>query len=144
MKVVVKKVHAVCSWSWHIPRDGTHQHEAADTEEDVCGICRVSYNGTCPSCKYPGDECPLVMGECNHNFHVHCIVQWLDTATSRGLCPMCRQLFSLKRGVAINDSQLDHFAKLLNKVNRAGATELANAGLAEEQDLMMEQDFLVR
>ena len=28
-------------------------------EDDVCGICRVQFDGTCPTCKYPGDECTL-------------------------------------------------------------------------------------
>ena len=30
-------------------------------EDDVCGICRVQFDGTCPTCKYPGDECALGM-----------------------------------------------------------------------------------
>lgn len=28
-------------------------------EDDVCGICRVQFDGTCPTCKFPGDGCPL-------------------------------------------------------------------------------------
>ncbi len=28
-------------------------------EDDVCGICRVQFDGTCPQCNYPGDECTL-------------------------------------------------------------------------------------
>lgn len=28
-------------------------------EDEVCGICRVQFDGTCPTCKYPGDDCPL-------------------------------------------------------------------------------------
>lgn len=28
-------------------------------EDDVCGICRVQFDGTCPTCKYPGDDCTL-------------------------------------------------------------------------------------
>ena len=30
-------------------------------EDDVCGICRVQFDGTCPTCKYPGDDCALRM-----------------------------------------------------------------------------------
>lgn len=115
------------AWSWHIPRDSKdgHAHEI-DDDDDVCGICRASYNATCPSCKYPGDECSLVVGECNHNFHVHCIYRWLDTATSRGLCPMCRQVFQLKRGLAINDSQLDKFKELQIRKRATATGEFAD------------------
>ena len=28
-------------------------------EDEVCGICRVQFDGTCPTCKYPGDDCTL-------------------------------------------------------------------------------------
>jgi hypothetical protein len=54
MKVVVKSWHAVALWRWDIG-----QSEEQDGDEDVCGICRVPYEGCCPSCKMPGDDCPL-------------------------------------------------------------------------------------
>lgn len=38
--------HAVASWTWDA-RDGTH------------GICRMLFDGCCPDCKFPGDNCPL-------------------------------------------------------------------------------------
>jgi len=47
MKVKIKKWNAVATWRWDIP------------EDDVCGICQVDFDGTCPSCKYPGDDCSL-------------------------------------------------------------------------------------
>jgi hypothetical protein len=31
------------------------------------------------------------MGECNHSFHMHCIVAWVRQETSQERCPMCRQ-----------------------------------------------------
>ena len=37
----------MATWRWDMP------------EDDVCGICRVQFDGTCPTCKYPGDECTL-------------------------------------------------------------------------------------
>ncbi|VVT46417.1 uncharacterized protein SAPINGB_P001203 [Magnusiomyces paraingens] len=82
MKVTVKQWNAVAAWKWH----------AADDE--LCGICRAKFEATCPTCKYPGDGCPLIIGACNHSFHMHCMLKWLDTETSQGLCPMCRQPFS--------------------------------------------------
>ena len=47
MKVIIKEWNAVASWRWDMP------------EDDVCGICRVQFDGTCPQCNYPGDECTL-------------------------------------------------------------------------------------
>lgn len=47
MKVTIKKWNTVATWRWDIP------------EDDVCGICQVHFDGTCPTCKYPGDDCSL-------------------------------------------------------------------------------------
>jgi anaphase-promoting complex subunit 11 len=59
MKVTVKHWHAVAQWRW----DTGAEPSSADTNDgendDVCGICRVPYEGCCPSCKMPGDDCPL-------------------------------------------------------------------------------------
>ena len=55
MKVVVKRWHAVAQWRW----DTGNPEQDDDTEGDVCGICRVPFEGCCPSCKMPGDDCPL-------------------------------------------------------------------------------------
>lgn len=49
MKVKIKTWNAVATWRWDIPDD------------DVCGICQVHFDGTCPTCKYPGDDCSLRM-----------------------------------------------------------------------------------
>ncbi|GME67106.1 unnamed protein product [[Candida] boidinii] len=91
MKVTLNNWYAVYSWQWDVPDD------------ELCGICRVSFDGTCPTCKYPGDGCPLVIGECQHAFHMHCIWKWLETETSKGLCPMCRQTFNLDSEKAVNN-----------------------------------------
>jgi hypothetical protein len=47
MKVTIKEWNAVATWRWDMP------------EDDVCGICRVQFDGTCPTCKFPGDDCSL-------------------------------------------------------------------------------------
>lgn len=47
MKVTIKEWNAVASWRWDMP------------EDEVCGICRVQFDGTCPTCKFPGDDCSL-------------------------------------------------------------------------------------
>jgi len=38
--------HGVASWTW-------------DAHDDACGICRMAFDGCCPDCKMPGDDCPL-------------------------------------------------------------------------------------
>ena len=87
-----------------INSNGDESDDGNDEDEnDVCGICRANYNGTCPTCKIPGDSCPLVIGACKHFFHYHCIVRWLKTLHSKGLCPMCRRQFLLKKDYPINN-----------------------------------------
>ena len=38
--------HGVASWTW-------------DAQDETCGICRMAFDGCCPDCKLPGDDCPL-------------------------------------------------------------------------------------
>lgn len=67
MKITIKSYHAVASWRWNIkPKGASAAAEAdesmkadSDEEEDVCGICQVAFEGCCPTCKVPGDDCPL-------------------------------------------------------------------------------------
>lgn len=99
MKITIHSYKAVAEWKWNLP-------EHAD---DTCGICRVNFEGTCAKCKYPGDDCPIIIGECTHCFHMvcsprkeihgkyanmvvkHCISDWIASEASQGKCPMCRQ-----------------------------------------------------
>lgn len=79
MKVTIKQWHQVATWHWEVGSD------------DLCGICRVLFDGTCPECRFPGDGCPMVAGGCTHHFHEHCIDKWLNQESAKGVCPMCRQ-----------------------------------------------------
>ncbi|KAF8551927.1 RING/U-box [Imleria badia] len=85
MKVHIKHWSAVAQWRWNTGNTDP------DDEGDVCGICRVPYEGCCPSCKMPGDDCPLIWGQCSHIFHMHCLLKWLGTAASKQQCPMDRR-----------------------------------------------------
>lgn len=87
MKVKIHSATLVATWSWSHPL----------AHDEVCGICRVAFDGTCPTCKFPGDECPLLIGKCQHSFHMHCLLMWVQQESSRGLCPMCRQPFQWRR-----------------------------------------------
>ncbi|KAI9003912.1 anaphase-promoting complex subunit 11 [Hyaloraphidium curvatum] len=82
MKVRVKSWNAVAVWKWNVSDD-----------DDVCGICRNAFDGCCPDCKVPGDECPLIWGRCRHVFHLHCLLKWLQQ-DARQQCPMDRQVWA--------------------------------------------------
>ncbi|XP_043570751.1 anaphase-promoting complex subunit 11 isoform X1 [Chiloscyllium plagiosum] len=47
MRVKVKRWNAIATWFWV-------------ANDENCGICRTAFNGCCPDCKVPGDDCPLV------------------------------------------------------------------------------------
>ncbi|KAF8717614.1 hypothetical protein AX14_012098 [Amanita brunnescens Koide BX004] len=96
MKVIVKHWNAVAQWRWDVGKEAdsanVNKGNPEDEEEgDVCGICRVPFEGCCPSCKMPGDDCPLIWGECTHIFHMHCLLKWIGTAASKQQCPMDRR-----------------------------------------------------
>lgn len=113
MRVRVQDYHAFTTWHWDLTA-GNEDGNESQVSDEVCGICRVPFDGTCPQCKYPGDECPLVLGAgCTHNFHLHCIMQWLEEPSSKGLCPMCRQNFTCKPSAAVKPSDLEKMLQLI-------------------------------
>ncbi|CDO94867.1 unnamed protein product [Kluyveromyces dobzhanskii CBS 2104] len=153
MRIEVTGVSLVSTWAWDIPKDSSNAEHAtiqpteveqeeeeqeSDEDEEVCGICRNRYDATCPSCEYPGSGCPIVLGLCNHNFHVHCIKQWLSTETSRGLCPLCRQGFQLRTSALINKPHYEEFQKLLMSVRQH------NIPMGGELDQDMMDDGFIR
>ncbi|SHO80038.1 Similar to S.cerevisiae protein APC11 (Catalytic core subunit, Anaphase-Promoting Complex/Cyclosome (APC/C)) [Malassezia sympodialis ATCC 42132] len=79
MKVHIQKWHPVGYWHWNV-RD----------PDDVCGICQNYFDGVCGACKDPGDACPLAVGECTHEFHLHCIMKWLSEK-HEPMCPLCKR-----------------------------------------------------
>ncbi|TMS23506.1 Anaphase-promoting complex subunit 11 [Larimichthys crocea] len=83
MKVKIRQWSGVASWLWV-------------ANDENCGICRMPFNGCCPDCKVPGDDCPLVWGQCSHCFHMHCILKWLNSQQVQQQCPMCRQEWKFK------------------------------------------------
>jgi anaphase-promoting complex subunit 11 len=62
MKITINSFRAVATWKWDLPEES----------DDTCGICRVNFEGTCSKCKFPGDDCPIIVGECRHCFHMVC------------------------------------------------------------------------
>ncbi|CAK9779798.1 RING/U-box [Cutaneotrichosporon oleaginosum] len=98
MKVTIKALRPVAVWKWdtsnephklyHYGNGGVMDDEDEDEE---CGICRLSFESCCPACKMPGDDCPLIWGTCTHVFHMHCLLQWLETEQSKEQCPLDRR-----------------------------------------------------
>ena len=76
--VNIRKWQAVGVWTWN-----------AGDEDDVCGICRVAFDACPPDAKFPGDDSPVVWGQCGHAFHLQCITKWLNSQTEQR-CPICR------------------------------------------------------
>ena len=83
MKVKIKKWTTVAAWHWV-------------ANDDSCGICRTLFDGCCTDCTLPGDNCPIVWGECSHCFHMHCILKWISSNTNKQQCPMCRRDWAFK------------------------------------------------
>jgi anaphase-promoting complex subunit 11 len=76
MKVLIKKWDAVATWRWDLP------------EDDVCGICQVHFDGTCPTCKYPGDDCRLCKLHCPVLYSIASLLcQGTVRANIRPKCP---------------------------------------------------------
>ncbi|XP_012590204.1 PREDICTED: anaphase-promoting complex subunit 11 [Condylura cristata] len=72
--------------------DGPGLLEAGRGTRALCaGVPAASDRLTPPAGKVPGDDCPLVWGQCSHCFHMHCILKWLNAQQVQQHCPMCRQ-----------------------------------------------------
>jgi len=63
----------------------------------------MAFDGTCPDCLLPGDDCPLIWGQCSHCFHLHCILKWINPGNTsspmnaaKQQCPMCRRDWQFK------------------------------------------------
>ena len=82
MKITIRAFHAIGEWRW-------------ETQEENCPICCQPFDGCCEQCRYPGDDCPPVYGECGHHFHVHCITKWLSAQDNNKNCPLCRREFKI-------------------------------------------------
>eukprot|EP01102_Stenamoeba_stenopodia_P012706 TRINITY_DN403_c0_g4_i2.p2 TRINITY_DN403_c0_g4~~TRINITY_DN403_c0_g4_i2.p2 ORF type:complete len:116 (+),score=10.33 TRINITY_DN403_c0_g4_i2:47-394(+) len=75
--------HGVAAWHWEV-------------NDECCGICQMGFDAYCVDCKLPGDDCPPVWGKCNHAFHMHCILKWINSQAVNPHCPMCRRLWEFR------------------------------------------------
>ena len=82
-KFELKKISLVGTWSWTL-------------KTDTCGICKEKLAEKCIECcindSYTSPTCDLVLGECGHMFHVHCIKPWIKT---HSVCPSCNEPWAI-------------------------------------------------
>jgi hypothetical protein len=76
-KVTVKKMAATAMWR-------------IDVQNEICAICKVSLQELCTACEAApaGDACLIAVGECNHEYHMHCIDNWVRVG--KAFCPLCK------------------------------------------------------
>lgn len=73
MKLTINSLRPVAVWKWdtssephklyHYGTGGIMDDD--DDDDEVCGICRLAFESCCPSCKMPGDDCPLSTSGCS-------------------------------------------------------------------------------
>ena len=57
-----------------------------------CVLCRNSLDEPCNHCvEVHNKACPSVQGKCGHEFHEHCIKEWLKNGHNN--CPGCGTLW---------------------------------------------------
>ena len=81
IKIRILGARFVTSWRWSVTKD----------PEDTCGICRLAYESCCPTCKLPGEDCPPIIGQCKHAFHMR---EWLCPAVGVSHCPLLPSILS--------------------------------------------------
>mmetsp|Transcript_26546 Transcript_26546/g.62312 ORF Transcript_26546/g.62312 Transcript_26546/m.62312 type:complete len:116 (-) Transcript_26546:36-383(-) len=66
----------VAMWSW-------------DVVNETCAVCRFPITDLCIECNAgshgANPECAIAWGGCSHQFHSHCIQNWLE---KRNTCPV--------------------------------------------------------
>jgi len=115
----IRRWQGVGVWTWN-----------AGDKDDVCGICRVAFDACPPEAKFPGDDSPVVWGQCGHAFHLQCITKWLNSQTEQR-CPICRGAWEFAQDKNANEDDA-----LGERVLRDAIPE----GLSGEDDVDMDED----
>lgn len=82
-EIKINKVNIIEYWSW------------LEDVEEVCPVCTLYLNDTCPKCDITGERCIPVQGPCKHYYHLHCITEWAKHLEYKPTCPLCRSPFLL-------------------------------------------------
>jgi anaphase-promoting complex subunit 11 len=109
VRISIKRARMVASWTWNGP-------------EELCGICHGELDGCAPEAQFPGDDSPVVWGQCSHAFHLSCIDQWCQKQHDTPTCPMCRREWE----IAANSDQ--------TTVATTGTAPSSSSVIQQEQD----------
>ena len=89
----------------------------------------------CPHCKFPGDDCPPIEGQCGHIFHLHCIYKWLDSGTDK--CPLDREIWKEKTESVVNNirngQNENSMSNLNNNFNLSNSAQNNNININNNQ-----------
>ena len=110
MKITINSVHAISYWTW-------------SSDDDVCAICQNPLDGCAEGAEFPGDDSPVVWGDCQHAFHLRCLQRWLQTNNS---CPICRRDWNFA-----SDNNGENPAAVEGEAAAAGPAETTVAATGE-------------
>lgn len=61
---------------------------------EACAICKEDNNNYCINCSSSGNtNCNVLIGNCGHAFHEHCLNEWLKM---RRVCPLDNKVWATK------------------------------------------------
>jgi RING-box protein 1 len=61
---------------------------------ETCSICKEDNNSYCINCVASGNiNCNIIIGECGHAYHEHCLTEWLKM---RRVCPLDNKVWQAK------------------------------------------------
>ena len=79
-KIKVNNIFLKYAWKWKLMGE-------------TCLICQEEFNMSCHKCTHP-IMCVPCIGCCGHEFHLHCIEEWLKNNPN---CPTCRSVWDFKK-----------------------------------------------
>lgn len=83
---------------------------------ETCAICRESLNDSCVSCrngsKYDAASCITIQSRCKHEYHLHCIEEWLK---HREVCPLDNKHWKFQKSNQIVKSLMNLCCDFLAK-----------------------------
>jgi hypothetical protein len=90
-RFIFKKLNIVTMW--------TH-----DIQTDICAICRKKLMDICIYCNEndTDEKCLIVVGDCGHPFHAHCIDGWVK---DHEVCPTCHNTWNYQKTLDRDDNQ---------------------------------------
>eukprot|EP00792_Barthelona_sp_PAP020_P009119 TRINITY_DN3272_c0_g3_i2.p1 TRINITY_DN3272_c0_g3~~TRINITY_DN3272_c0_g3_i2.p1 ORF type:complete len:103 (-),score=24.70 TRINITY_DN3272_c0_g3_i2:186-494(-) len=67
--------------------------------QEGCAICQGQLHDVCPYADQNVDPCSILVGNCKHAYHKHCLNNWLKNDSR---CPMCSAPFEVADEIHFN------------------------------------------